>query len=302
MFDLPSLNGLRAFEAVARKGSIREAASELFVTPGAVSQQVKVLEEALGASLFRRHKRGLILTEQGAALYPVLTEAFQSMALAINRLRENEREGPLTVSVLSSFASKWLVPRLGRFRGIHPEIDVRISATNLLTDFGRDDVDMSIRLGQGEYPGLRSDFLLAEPLYPVCSPRLLERDPPLRHPEDLRHFTLLHDENPMEWQMWLKAHGVEGIDATRGPVFNDASMVLQLAIDGQGVAMTRGELAEDDLEQGRLVKPFDLTIPYRFAYWVVCPEASADRPKIVAFREWILAEAHRGRHTVEAGS
>lgn len=293
MNDLPSLNGLRAFEAAARWGSIKEAAAELFVTPGAVSQLVKGLEESLGTPLFRRHGRGLALTQQGAELYPVLRESFQNIASALERLKVREQSGPLTVTVIPSFAAKWLVPRLGRFRERHPEIDVRISATLDLVDLLREDVDMAIRFGQGDYPNMRSDWLLTEPLYPVCAPRLMAGSYPLRSPGELRFHTLLHDESPLEWGMWLERHGVEGVDASRGPVFNDASMVLQAAIEGQGIALSRGELAARDLEEGRLVKPFDLPLPIEVAYYVISPESIADWPKVAAFREWILAEAAR---------
>jgi LysR family glycine cleavage system transcriptional activator len=290
MSELPSLNALRAFEAAARRGSMKAAAAELFVTPGAVSQQIKSLEESLGAPLFRRLKGGLTLTETGAALYPVLRESFESIARALERLKRREQAGPLTVSVLPSFAAKWLVPRLGRFRERHPEIDVRISANVHLADFTREDVDVGIRHGQGEYPGLRSDRLLSVPLYPVCSPRLLNGGHPLREPADLRFHTLLHDDSPREWRRWLKLHGVRGVDAERGPVFNDAAMAVEAAVEGQGVAMTRAELAEQDLAEGRLVKPFDLSLPIEAAYYFVSPEAVADWPKVVAFREWLLEE------------
>ena len=293
MDSLPSLNALRAFEASARKGSIKEAAQELFVTPGAVSQQVKGLEAALGVSLFTRSRKGLRLTGAGAALYPVLSESFAAITSVLARLREREHSGPLTVSVVPSFAAKWLVPRLGRFSEQHPEIDVRISASVNLVNFDREDMDLAIRLGLGVYPGLRTDWLLTEPVIPVCSPSLLEGPHPLLAPEDLRHHTLLHDDTPREWRLWLDMQGVRGVDAERGPVFNDASLTLNAAIEGQGVAMGRGELIARDLAEGRLVRPFEMAIPFEFAYYVVCPEATADWPKIAAFRQWIMAEAGR---------
>lgn len=304
MNELPSLNGLRAFETVARRGSVKDAAAELYVTPGAVSQQVKTLEEALGTPLFRRQGTGLALTEAGAALYPVLREAFQSIGGALQRLRMRERSGPLTVSVVPSFAAKWLVPRLGSFRARQPEIDVRISATTQLVDLARDDVDVAIRLGQGDYPGLRTDFLFTEPLFPVCSPLLARGEPPIRVPADLGRHTLLHDESYDGWQMWLALHDVTGVDSRRGPVFSDASMALQAAIAGQGVAMARGELVTTDLAEGRLVRLFDLAIPYRFAYHVVSLPAVAEWPKVAAFREWLLEEAraHQAQREGLSGS
>lgn len=294
---LPSLNGLRAFEAAARHLSFKQAAQALFVTPGAVSQQVRALEDELGVALFRRRNRGIALTPAGEALYPVVREAFSRIAAAVDDVREHDRAGPLTVSVLASFAAKWLVPRLGRFRARHPEIDVRLSATNELVDFARDDVDMAIRLGGGRYPGLHAVHLLDDAVFPVCSPLLMQGPHPLRRPADLRHHTLLHDESPEDWRVWLRHHDVSGVDPERGPVFNDAAMALQVAIAGQGVAMSRRVLVADDLAAGRLVKPFDLDLPYQLAYYVVCPEATAQRPKVAHFREWLLAEA-RGEATV----
>ena len=303
MADLPSLNGLRAFEATARRGSIKAAAAELFVTPGAVSQQVKALEEALGVVLFHRRGGGLQLTAAGATLFPVLREAFEAIAGALQRLQGRERAGPLTVSVAPSFASKWLVPRLGRFRDQHPQIDVRISATLQLADFARDDVDVAIRLGSGRYPGLRSDLLFSDPVFPVCSPALARGTPPLRRPEDLVRHTLLHDDSYDDWQAWLQLQGVKGVAVRRGPVFSDSAITLQAAIGGQGVALARGELVAQDLHDGRLVRLFGLSMPYRFAYYLVSPPGAAEWPKVAAFREWMIEEVARYRvhHPAEGG-
>jgi LysR family glycine cleavage system transcriptional activator len=291
MNELPSLNGLRAFEAAARCGSVKQAAAELFVTPGAVSQQIKGLEEALGTPLFRRAGTGLRLTEAGAALYPVLHESFGQIAAALQRVRAREQAGPLTVSVMPSFAAKWLVPRLGRFRARHPQIDVRIGADARVVDLAHEDVELAIRYGQGNNPGLHSEKLLGEILFPVCSPRLLEGPQPLRTPADLRHTTLLHDDTTDEWQAWLTAHGVQGVDASRGPVFNDASMTLQAAIDEQGVALGRDVLVAEDLARGRLVRPFEGALPFRSATYLVCLPAVAEWPKVAAFMAWIREEA-----------
>ena len=294
-YQLPNLNGLRAFEAAARKKSIKEAARELFVTPGAVSQQVKGLEEELGVQLFHRRSNRLELSGSGVELSPVLREAFTSISVALDDIKDRESLGPLTISVLSSFAAKWLVTRLGRFRELHPEIDVRISASDQLVDFESENVDLAIRYGLGDYPGLWSQWLLSEEIFPVCSPALLAGPPPILTPEDLNRYTLLHDEAYSDWEMWLRMHGIQGVNPARGTVFNDAAMVLQAALNSQGVAMTRGELAREDLEQGRLVKPFDLTLPNRSAYYVVCPENRAEWPKVAAFLEWVIAEAQKTR-------
>lgn len=290
-YHLPSLNGLRAFEAAARHMSFKAAAQELFVTPGAVSQHIKGLEESLGKLLFLRHGRGIELTEAGAFLLPVLRESFQRMSDATDRLTESDTHGPLSVSVLPSFAIKWLVHRLGKFRDLYPDYDVRLSATPELVDFSRDDLDLAIRLGTGEWPDLHSDWLMAGDLFPVCSPRLLEGDHALRTPADLKYHTLLHNRNYGEWPMWLKVHGVEGVDASRGPSFSDSGLVIEAAIDGQGVGLSRMAIAEEELDAGRVVRPFDLVIPSELAYYIVYPEARIRQPKIVVFRDWLLREA-----------
>jgi len=290
-YELPSLNALRAFEATARQLSFKEAARELFVTPGAVSQQVKALEESMGIALVRRLTRAIELTEAGHTLLATLRESFQRISDTVEQLAARDQSGPLTVSVLPSFAAKWLVPRLGHFQEQHPEIDLRISATNQMTDFAREDVDVGIRHGLGDYPGLRTYLLLPGEIYAVCSPKLLKGRHPLKKPQDLRHHTLLHSEPAYEWNMWLATHGVKGVDGRRGPVFSDDALMLQAAMEGQGVAISRQALVALDLAAGRLVRPFDLPLSDKFAYFMVCPESTAERPKITAFREWIMVEA-----------
>lgn len=287
---LPPLNALRAYEAAARHLSFTRAAEELFVTQAAVSHQVKALEQHLGVKLFRRMNRSLLLTEAGQAYLPAVGRALDLLDEATRRLRSDDR-GTLTVSTLPSFAARWLVPRLGRFFQAHSEIDIRVAPSVALVDFDSDDVDAAIRYGKGQYPGLRVDRLLEEDLYPVCSPRLLDGRPPLREPADLRRHILLHDD-PSEWSKWLRAAGVaDVVDASRGPVFTDSSMLIQAAIAEQGVALARHVLAADDVAAGRLVRPFGLSIPADYAYFFVCPETSAERPKIAAFRGWLLREA-----------
>ncbi len=294
---LPPLNALRAFEAAARHLSFTRAAAELNVTQAAISHQVKALEERLGITLFRRLNRALLLTDSGQAYLPAVRDAFDRLAEATDRLYAQEARGTLTVSVLPSFAAKWLVPRLGRFRDAYPEIDVRVAPSVHLTDFSREDVDLALRYGRGTWPGMRIDRLMTEDICPVCSPRLLEGPKPLRTPADLAHHTLLHDEDHGSWRMWLAAAGVDDVDPTHGTVFTDSGMVVQAAVEGQGVALARSALAAADLAEGRLVAPFDVVLPAAFAYYVVCPEATASRPKIVAFREWVLGEARAGQAT-----
>ncbi len=288
---LPPLNGLRAFEAAARHLSFTRAADELSVTQAAVSHQVKALEERLGVQLFRRANRALLLTEEGQHYLPDVRDAFDLIAGATERMLLHESTGQLTVSTTTSFASAWLVPRLSLFRDKHPDIEVRIHADETSIDFARSDVDLAIRYGRGNWPGLKATKLFSETYYPVCSPALLQRGAPLREPSDLRHHTLLHEDHmTINWAVWLRTAGVTDVDATRGTVFNRGSMVIQAAVEGQGVALGRSPLADDDLAAGRLVRLFEVSLVGDWAYYVVCPEVSAERVKIAAFTDWLLAE------------
>lgn len=287
---MPSLNALRAFEAAARHLSFKEAARELFVTPGAVSQQIKRLEAELGVTLFHRMTRSIVLTEAGQAYYPVLRQAFQKIVEATDDLAPGRHTQVLSVSLFPSVAVKWLVPRLGRFSRCYPDIEVRISTSPHLVDFGRENVDVAIRSGVGRYPGLHTELLTRDELVVVCSPRLLEGAEPLRHPNDLTRFTLLHDDLRHDWPTWLEAAGATRVDADRGPSFSDGGLVLQAAVDGQGVAVSLRLIAADDIAAGRLVQPFAATLQTGRATYIVCPKATADVPKIAAFRSWLLTE------------
>ena len=299
--NLPPLNSLRAFEAAARHLSFTKAAEELHVTPAAISHQIKALEEQLGVALFRRLTRALRLTQAGQAALPPMRDGFDRLADAVELLRAQEDSGAVTVSLDPSFAAKWLVPRLDRFRAAHPELDVRLDATEKLADFQRDNVDLAIRYGSGIYPGLEVERLLSEEIFPVCSPKLLESSVPLAEPGDLRHHTLIHLEWDSEnvtapnWRMWLLAAGIHDIDFTRGPVFSMTTLALQAAIEGQGVALASSFLVADDLAAERLVMPFDLSVcdPLDFAYHLVVPKRTTDLPKVVAFKTWLLDEIAR---------
>jgi len=291
---LPPLKALRTFEAAARHLSFTRAAEELNVTQAAISHQVKALEEHLGVNLFRRLNRALLLTDEGQALLAPVGEALDLMAAAAERLRTEDAGGALTVSTLDSIAAGWLVPRLRRFRARHPEIDVRVTTTDQLVDFAREDVDMAIRYGSGGWPGVTAVRLMTEELFPVCSPALLENGPPLDAPSDLCHHTLLHDEMREDWPMWLMAAGATEVDATRGPRFSHSHLVIQAAIAGEGVVLGRSALVADDLAAGRLIRPFAIALPAEFAYYVVFPPAGAGRPKVRAFTAWLLEEAGQG--------
>ena len=289
---LPPLNAVRAFEAAARHLSFTKAAEELSVTQAAVSHQVKALEERLQVPLFRRLNRGLVLTEAGGSYLRELEDILDRLEQATERLRASEATGILTVSTSTSFAAKWLVPRLQRFRDRRPDIDVRIDANDSLTDFRRDNVDIAIRYGRGVYPGLSSVQLLQDIVFPVCSPKLLEGGHPLREPSDLKHFTLLHDQGVVEdWRTWLRTAGVTDVEPTRGPVFSHSAMLIEAAIAGQGVALARRSMVARDVREGRLVQPFPLSLKAEFSYWVVCPQSAAEKPKIAEFRAWLLDEA-----------
>ncbi|MZR32431.1 transcriptional regulator GcvA [Sneathiella litorea] len=290
---LPPLKALRSFEAAARHLSFSKAAEELFVTPAAVSHQIKALEDWLGVTLFKRLNRAVILTNEGQNYLVGVRNGLETISSATEKIMQQDVSGALHVDTLPSFASRWLLPRLRLFREAHPDIDVRLSASDHLTDFNREDVDVVIRYGHGNYPGLRVDKILTEEvMFPVCSPSLLEGENPLRTPADLKYHTLLHDDMRIDWQAWLAMAGVMDVDPKRGPSFNDSSMLLTAAMEGQGVALGRSTLAADDLIAGRLVQPFDVQ-PMRadHAYYIVCPEEVSDRPRIVAFRNWILEEA-----------
>jgi LysR family glycine cleavage system transcriptional activator len=297
MKRLPPLNALRVFEAAARHLSFTKAAEELHVTPGAVSQQIKSLEDFIGAPVFRRHKRTLLLTDEAQASLPVLREGFDRLAEAGRLLAARADTGRLTVSVAPSLAAKWLVPRLDRFRERCGDIDVWVSADMDVVDFSVDDVDLAIRYGPGGYEGVVVEHLMAEAIIPVCSPRLLTGERPLRAPADLAHHPLLHDGSPDKsesspsWPMWLKAAGVAGVDGQKGAKFNQSSLVIEAAVAGKGVALAKQQLALADLEAARLVIPFDFSTPSAFAYWIVHPRSRANAPAVKAFKAWLHEEA-----------
>ncbi len=292
---LPPLNALRAFEAAGRHLSLTKAAQELHVTPAAISHQVKALEDYLGVQFFRRLNRALLLTDAGQACLPGLAEGFDRLAEAVTASRVHDEHRALAVTVPPTFGARWLLSRLDRFRAAHPGVDVRIDATDRLVDFAREEVDIGIRYGAGNYPEVHVEPLMAEEVFPVCSPGLLEGPHPLRKPDDLKAHTLLHGEwgtrAQPDWSMWLLAAGVHDIDATRGPQFSLAGMAIQAAIEGHGVALAGSVLVADDLAAGRLTKPFDLSVPVSFGYYLVCAKTAVNRPRIIAFREWLIAEA-----------
>ncbi len=294
MAMLPSLSGLRAFEAAARHMSFTRAAAELHVTQTAISHQIARLEEQIGLRLFVRHGRTLSLTREAQDYLPSIRSAFEDLRRATDRLRRFEQEGLVTISTTASLATKWLIGKVAAFQDANPGIEVRITTSAHLVDFRREEVDMAVRYGRGTWPGVRADWLMAEHLFPVCSPTL--RNPggeALQRPADLALHTLLHSSVSREdWQLWLTAAGLPpAIAARRGLMFDQGFMAIQAAMEGLGVALGQTHLVEADLAAGRLVAPFDLVLPRDAGYYVVAPEPIADTPKIARLRAWLIDAA-----------
>ena len=304
--NLP-FGALRVFESAARHLSFKKAAQELFITPAAVSQQIKTLEEYLDVKLFNRHGRGLSLTPSAMLGLSKLTSGFDDITEGVELIRGAEENASLTIWMAPSFASKWFIPRLNRFSERHPDIDLDISATPNLVDssspgdsipvenFRRDNVDIAIRFGKGQYPGCRVDKLFSVSAIPLCSPELMEGKHPLRKPSDLQYHNLIHDntryEGRPDWPTWLEAAKVSDVDGSRGLRFNHGNLAINAAVDGQGVVLTMRALASDDIAEGRLVVPFDIELPLEYAYYMISLEELDDHPRCKAFREWLLEEA-----------
>ncbi len=296
--QLPPLNSLRAFEASARHLSFTKAAEELNVTPAAISQQVKLLEDYFDVKLFKRLTRAIKLTAAGESILPILREGFDTLSQADNVLRNRYSDKLLIVSVPPGFGAKWLLPRLDHFRASAPEYEIRIDATDILVDFEHDNVDVALRYGNGQYPGLIADCLITERIIPVCSPTLLDGNYPLNTPEDLHHQVLLHNtwatdnDSPTNWQAWLKAAGVKNGHTIEGIHFNQDALVLQAAIDGQGVTLVDAQVASNDIKNGRLIQLFsgEYEKSSNFCYYLVYPEHHLKYSKVAAFRDWILHE------------
>jgi LysR family glycine cleavage system transcriptional activator len=274
--------------------SFTVAASELNVTQTAISHQIRRLEEELGIRLFVRRNRALALTPEARDYLPGVRAAFNDLRLATDRLLRRDDDHVLTVSTLASLAAKWLLPRLSTFQEAHPGIDVRITTSTGLVDFRSGGVDAAIRYGRGHWQGLRADWLMADELFPVCSPALLKGDKPLRCPQDLVHHTLLHSSGGFDddWRQWLTAAGLPA-DISRQPglSFDLIFLTVQAAIDGSGVAMGRTSYVQDDIAKGRLVVPFEIALPADAGFYLVSPETKADPPKLAAFRQWLKASA-----------
>jgi len=300
---LPPLSALRAFEAVARTLSFTRAAKELHVTPGAISQQVRVLEEQLGTTLFRRSRRNVALTAAGSAILPDVQAGFASLSRVLDDSLRRHHGRTLTISVAPSFASKWLLPRLPEFSAQFPDIELRISATVGLVDFATEEVDLAIRFGNGRYGDLKTELLFREALCPMCSPKLVTPKRPLDSPSDLRHFRLIHDlsipgqQDENGWAQWLALAGAAEVNANRGTRFSLAELALQAAVDGAGVVLGRLALAGKDLLEGRLYRPFALVLPLDMSYFLVMPGKKQERPELQSFKIWLREVLHDAKAT-----
>lgn len=294
------LNALRAFEASARHQSFSAAAAELHVTPAAVGQLVRTLEDWLGTPLFLRNASGkarLIGTEAAEQALPDIRAGFDRLALGLERLKEGSAGGVLTVTVSPAFASKWLLPRIDRFQSAWPDTDVRLDTSLKAVDFVAQRIDIGVRYGMGSWPSLTAVKLMEEEVYPVCSPKLL-REHQLGKPEDLALETLIHDLSMdsqaafPSWESWLRKAGVNAVASTRGMKINNSAAVLQAAAEGHGIALARSVMARDDLSSGRLVRLFpEISFPSPLAYYVVYRQECSSKPKLVAFRDWLMNEA-----------
>lgn len=292
---LPSLVAIRSFEAAGRHLNFSRAASELFVTHGAVSHQIKSLEEDLGVKLFQRFGREMALTDAGQRLHSHTREAFTRLRRGVSEVRNSTRRQSLIVSVLPAFGARWLVPRLPRFQLRHPDIDPVFHATIALADFGREEVDVAIRYGLGEWPGVKSEFLLDEEVFPVCSPNFRGGRLP-RTAHDLLTCPLLHDLY-QPWSEWFRSVGVTPPDGILGMGFSESNLLLKAALDGQGIALALATHVHAELESGDLIK-LHFRRRTRFAYYFVSRRADTPLPKVAAFRNWLLEEVadhQRGR-------
>ncbi|MDA5193878.1 transcriptional regulator GcvA [Govanella unica] len=295
---LPPLNAIRAFEAAARHRSFTRAGEELFVTQGAVSHQVKQLEEWFGFPLFDRHKREVFLTEKGEVYLPFIRGMLNELYAVTQTLMDKGSEQLLCVSAAESFMVNWMINRLKGFSETHPDINIRVTSQNQVDDLGNivgeegvHWVDLRIRYGRGKWPGLEVTKLFDEDIFPVCHPELITSGKPLRDLNDLKHHTLIHDDMQMSWSNWLSAAGSAQTISPQGPRFSHSHMAIQAALNGHGIALGRSVLVLDLVRKGQLIRPFPLTVPSQHAYYLLCQERSINKPKIKTFKNWLLSEA-----------
>lgn len=303
--SLLPLNALRAFDAAARHMSFKHAADDLSVTPAAISQQIRSLEEFLDVELFRRTNRSLVLTEAAQLSLAPLKQAFELMEESVDILTDSKTANHLKVSVSPSFASKWLVPRIAHYYERRPDAVVKIDATMQVTDFKIEDTDICIRYGLGNYPGLYVEEILRETIFPVCSPDLAETGNLTECPSAILNHTLIHDDSTVEddsapnWTMWLKAAGIEAPEGMPALHFNNNALAIEAAVAGRGVALARSAIAEEDLKAGRLIRPFGKGVPLDFKHYIVCPHDSLKNERVQEFIDWLRAETGTEPPTVK---
>jgi len=286
---LPPLNSLKCFEAAGRLLSFTRAAKELNVTQAAISHQIKVIEEYLDVSLFIRYPRKLVLSKQGKALLPDIIEAFDRVSMAIGAISKDPSSSMISVRLAPSFAARWLSPRLKYFWLQYPEIDLCLYHAHPPVDFEREEIDIAVTYGKGDWAGVVADPLLSLDFFPVCSPAFMQNDKPLTDIENLRYYSLLHDASYECWNEWLKLAQLTNIDANKGTIIDDTNVLIQAAIDGQGIALGSTTFVEEYLENGKLVKPFEVVLRNEFAYYIVCPQKHLLNPAVKAFKEWLLS-------------
>lgn len=285
---LPNLAALRAFEAAARHENFSRAAEEIHVTHGAISHQVRALEEELGVALFARHGKRIAITPEGERFAATLRRALGDIAAAAAALRDGGKQQRLTITALPSFAARWLSPRLGHFIEQHPELEVMLQSSSHLTDFVRESVDVGIRFGRGNYAGLASEKLMDDYYYPVASPRFNGGKLP-KSPARLARGMLLRCEGE-PWTPWFRAAGLDFPEPTGGLVFQDSSMLVRAAAEGHGIALARHVIAMTELASGELVRLFDVAVTCPHSYYLVCPPEALHKPQVQAFRRWLFDE------------
>jgi len=288
---LPPLNSMKCFEAAGRLLSFTDAAKELNVTQAAISHQIKKIEEYLGVPLFIRSPRKITLTEQGKILLPNIVEVFDKLSIAVESVNQEQQfSNMVNVRLAPSFAAKWLSPRLKYFWSKYPEIDLSLYHAHPPVDFEREDVDLAVTYGRGKWTNVISEPLLSLDFFPVCSPAFMKNDKPLKKIDNLRYYSFLHDANYECWAEWLALAGASDIVSNQGTIIDDTNVLIQAAIDGQGVALGSTPFVEDHLKSGRLVKPFDITLRNDFAYYVVSTEQKLLNPAVRAFKDWLLSQ------------
>jgi LysR family glycine cleavage system transcriptional activator len=290
-WKFPPLNSLRAFESAARHLSVKIAAEELCVTPGAVSQMLKILEDHLGVKLFERVNRGIVLTQAGRDYLPAIRNAFRQIAEATRRVAVSADAGILTLSTTPFFASAWLAPRLNSFQQTHPSIDLQVLTSSAPVVFSRDSVDVAVRHGIGRYAGLRSYRLVSVEMVPVAAPSMVARLGMPASPDELTRWPHVHDADRKGWSLWFQAQGIDDIELPRGPAFDDSTALLMAVIAGQGAGLLPAAMIAPDVQERRLVKLAKPTHMETFAYYLIYPEAKHDNPRISALRDWILSVA-----------